>query len=181
LASAWSSSTAYTKGALVTLNNSIFLALSDNTNVQPGTSAATGVWMGAGANPATIPYTIQPHTLGNSVYYWSPVTVNTTAAVGPSNTVIVPITCTPSMTVYSLGPIAGTFYLYAVSTNTTNTIWSITGSAIMSCPVSASTGTPQSCSVTSSTTVAAGTVLTIQAPAQTSSGNVGGFSAFSCY
>jgi hypothetical protein len=189
VASAWSSNTSYTAGTLVTYNNSIFLAVADNTNIVPNSSSASGVWsgvtLGTGANPAGIPFNISPHTLSSSAtVYLGPTSGGSSTSASPTNSAIAPASCTPSMTIYSYGPTNSiTYSLMYVTPNSSSSSWAI-GSSIMSCTIStgSSSGGVQSCSVTAASAVSAGSVLTISAPAQTSaSGNTGAFVGFSCY
>jgi hypothetical protein len=185
LASAWNSGTSYTTGALVTFNNSIFMALSGNTSVTPGSTAGAGIWagvaVGSGDNPAGIPYSIGGHNLSTSgTNYVNPVGSGTlSSSIGATNTTIAPIACTPSMTIFSFGPNGGTFTLYSVTTSTTSNTFT-QGSSIMNCTVGSSTGAPQSCAVTNASQVNAGTVMTLNVPTQTSN-NAIFYAAFSCF
>jgi hypothetical protein len=189
LVSPWSSSTIYNIGTLVTYNNSLFVALTSNLNVTPS-SGANGTWagiaMGTGASPGGIPYTIGVHDLQATTTpeYVTPAgNGNSSNSLGVGNTVITPIPCTPSMTIYSLGSTGGQFDLLSVlPISTAATGWS-PGSTVMSCTAgSSSGGVPQLCSVTSPAPVLAGTVLTLQAtPVTLPTFPAVFYTAFSCY
>ena len=187
LASAWVSSTAYTASTMVTYNNSLYVALANNSNVVPDSAAASGVWagvaLGSGNSPAGIPYAIGNHDLKTgAVGYFSPNSNGASSAtINTSSIVIAPTSCTPSMTIYSYTSVVTTFTLYSVTLSTDLDTGFIQGGAIMSCTVGSSAGgNPQTCSMTSGSTVAAGTVMTLSAPPP-SSNNAAFFSAFSCY
>jgi hypothetical protein len=171
----------------VTNNNGIFVALSDNTGIWPGSYAAAGIWagvlIGSGDNPTGIPYTIGAHNF-SPPYASSWAFVNpagsgeTDVSIGSTNTTIAPIACTPSMTIYSFGSSGGTFRLNSVRTDNSDS-WSL-GLPIMTCAVGPSTGAPQVCPVRSTQQVSAGTVMTLMVPAQTNSTGIF-YVAFSCY
>jgi hypothetical protein len=185
LAAAWSSgSVSYTIGELVTHNNSIFVALADNTpssSNEPGTSGGVGVWagvsLGSGAAPAGIPYTVGTHQFNSTSIYFNP-TIGGGAAAGTGTTpgvasTIVPSACTPSYTIWNVSDYTSlTFQLYEAipsSTATTSAGWT-TGSTIGgTCVISAAGATGSipistagsSCQVTATSPVAAGTPIVL--------------------
>jgi hypothetical protein len=189
LALPWSSATSYSAGSLVSYNNSMFLALSDNADIPPGSLDSFGVWsgiaVGTGANPAGIPYTVVAHTVNTTTpVYLSPVTYGGGSSDGVSSlsTVVTPLACTPSLSLVSFAPQGGTFSLNYVTPTSGGYNWSTTGSDILDCVVSGSTaGTPATCRATASTPVPAGSILTITAPQQSSGGTSAVYVAFSCY
>jgi hypothetical protein len=189
LTTVWEEGTQYSAGTLITYNHAIFLALATNTNITPGSSGADGIWagiaLGTGASPGGIPYTHSTHTINTQAEFISPVISGQgNTSVGALQTVLVPNDCTPSMTLYSYGPTGGVFGLYAVNPTSGGVSWPTTGSDLFAgaCDVGGSSGsTPQKCSVTASSKAAAGTVLTISAPAQASGGQSGVFIYFSCF
>jgi hypothetical protein len=151
-----------------------------------GATGATGAAGdgGTGANPTGIPFNLSPHTLSSSAtVYLGPTSGGSSTSASPTNSAIMPASCTPSMTIYSYGPTNSiTYSLMYVTPNSSSSSWAV-GSSIMSCTIAtgSSSGGVQSCSVTAGATVSAGSVLTIAAPAQTSaSGNTGAFVGFSC-
>jgi hypothetical protein len=181
----WDPSITYTTGALVTLNNQIFLALAGSTNVTPATSAAIGIWggvvVGTGDSPGGIPYVITAHNLSAfSTAFFNPAgNSNNTGIISGTSSTLAPVACTPSMTIYSFLPDGGTFTLYSATTTSTTNSFS-QGSAIMSCAVSGSSGSAQTCTTTNAGQVSAGTVMTLNAPLQTSNSSIF-YAAFSCY
>lgn len=185
LASAWNSTTAYTTGTLVTFNNSVFLALADSTSIQPGSSAANGIWSGistgTGQAPAGIPFTAGSHnfTTGSNVFTTPVGNGAAVSTISTSNTAIVPVACTPSLTIYSFGPTGGTFNLDSVIMNSTGISFT-EGTSLMSCTVGPSAGgAVQTCTATLSNQIDAGTVLTLNPPAQANSSAF--YTAFSCF
>jgi len=187
LTSAWNSGTTYATGSLVTYNNSMYVSLVDNNvGLTPGASGSeskwTGVALGSGGAPYGIPYSIGAHVMSNlSSTYSSPAgSGGSPTSINSSAIVIAPASCTPSMTIYSYAPTAGTFTLDSVTTNSTSSTFT-PGFSIMSCAVGISSGgTVQSCSVTAPGTVSAGTVMTLEAPSTTGTGSIF-LVAFSCY
>jgi hypothetical protein len=148
--------------------------------------------IGAGANPAVIPTVVLTRTTQDSPEpaFYSPVSNSPGKSAGITATAMVPADCTPSLTIYSFAPVPVTWNLNEVNppsgagprayAHDQLTL----GSALMSCNTSAySSGRPQTCTVTNSFPVPAGTLLTITTnPANPSSTvSYGWASAFSCH
>jgi hypothetical protein len=188
---AWTSSTTYTAGQLVTHNNAVFFAFSGNTASElnePGTSGGIGIWggisVGSGAAPVGIPYAISGHVLGYAnVLYASPSSAVQSTTVNATTVVVAPTACTPSFTIYSYAAETATFTLETVKTPSLNTY--VVDSAISgaSCTTAAwSSGNAKTCTATASAQIPAGTPLTLAPSQLTNSSNTYGsyILAFSC-
>jgi hypothetical protein len=186
---AWTSGTVYTTGQLVTYNNAIFMAVAGNTassSNEPGTSGANGVWagitIGTGANPVGIPYSVTTHGMVSGFEYANPTSSTSITTLTVNAVTISPTACTPSFTVFSYGTASSsqiTFALYYAIPNT-GTPFTL-GSAISgaTCSVSSWTsGGPQTCTATASSTITAETPFTLEASG--SNGNAIYMLAFSC-
>lgn len=187
----WDSGTAYTNGALVNYNNSLYLALQDVTvGVTPGSDPAIGQWagvaLGSGNSPAGIPLSLADQVVYTSSVpsYFSPAANSPNYANTPQqgDLAIAPNTCTPSMTIYSYAqfPSAGTFTIYSVDMSNAASLSFSLVAPILACNVGSSiNGVPQTCTATASGPVVAGTVMTLEASNASADGVF--FSAFSCY
>jgi len=138
---------------------------------------------GTGENPTSIPLTISGHhtSINSTVFYYSP----TSAVAGGTSglisdaTVVVPATCTPSITIWSHVPVAETWQISSVTPSAAGDAWSIS-SVVASCDTAAASGnTPQICHSSNGTPLAAGTVLTLGLTVQPN-GAYGFVTAFSC-
>jgi hypothetical protein len=198
LATPWDSAISYTAGSLVIYNGAFFVALSGNSGTTPGSSAAIGIWsgasIGAGSSPAGIPYTTGIHVLTLSTGgdgFASPTSYGAAGtsgvpSLGAADTVMAPVACTPSMTIYNYSILNGdifTYHLTTVQPNLASSIGWSSVSNVASCSIFSATGTGSACTATASSQVAAGTILTLSVhTADPTFPNPNVFySAFSCY
>ena len=181
LASAWSSGTSYSQGALVTYYQGLYLALASNTasgSNEPGTSGGAGIWtgvsIGTGLTPIGIPYTVVTHSAGASnTFYVNPVTnTSTTTAVLDTAVVVAPSACTATLTIWHFGTNGATYELDEV-TPVSGTTWTL--GSILAGPTTLNT----TASTTMTVSLTAGEAITLVDTTTTASGD--GFqTAFSC-
>jgi hypothetical protein len=182
LASAWSSGTVYSMGALVTYNQGLYLAVASNTasgTNEPGTSGGAGIWtgvsIGTGLTPIGIPYTVVVHGPGNmNTFYVSPVSnTASNSEVAASATVVAPSACTATLTIWHFGTTAGAIYELDEVTPVSGSTWNL-GSTLAG-PITLNTTT----STTMTVSLTAGEAITLKDITSASSGD--GFqTAFSC-
>ena len=154
---------------------------SNGSNGSTGAIGATGATGPAVVAfiPSGVPYTVTAHSIDSSFTAHSLVTGGLGATSLSSDLgVILPTACKPSMTVYSFLGATTTFQILPLSPASGTTSWS-PGSTLIGCSTTAwSSGSPASCSATSSTAVSLGSVLALFAQGSASSGAF--FTAFSC-
>ena len=136
---------------------------------------------GSGATPTAIPLTINAHQTGATTQeFFNPSNGSVGTTLSTVNTVTIPASCKPSMTVYSYENNTITWTMNTVTPSNTTSTWTL-GSAIATTPATCQTTATvgSSCTVTATSNLTtAGTVITI-----TNSGtlNAGGATiAFSC-
>jgi hypothetical protein len=170
----WSSSVSYSKGDLVSQNGGLYVALVDSVAAAPISSGSSwaGVTLGTGASPRGYPLTVVSHQAASgSTLYLSPGLSYVNSALNNAQLVaLIPATCTPSLTVYSMtGDAASITYSLKSVTFSGGTSYAA-GLTLASCSLtSVSTSTATSCTVTGSS-ISANTLVTIQAsgtPGQT--------------
>ena len=146
-----------------------------------GTNGATGPTgpagsNGTGASPTGIPLRVG----GNSgTAAWNtPGGNEQQATLNPLAATVAPISCTPSMTIYSYTGVSTTWTLFSVTPSTSSDTWT-PGSTIISCTTGAAGGS--TCTATGTTDqVALGTIMILSTSGQTAPGGGGFLSAFSC-
>jgi hypothetical protein len=180
LAAAWSSGTSYTTGELVTHNKSLFVALGDNSSIEPGTSGGVGVWagvsLGSGAAPAGIPYTVVSHQAAatSTTYYVNPVSyITSNTEVAASGTIIAPSACTATLMIWHFGTYGATYQLNEVTPGS-GIAWTL--GSVLAGPVTLSTNAS---TTTMTVSLTAGEAITLLDT--TSASSPDGFqTAFSC-
>ena len=147
-----------------------------------GVTGATGPAVNA-ASPSGIPYSISGHvtSINATTLYYSPTSGTQVTALTPTSTVTVPSNCKPNMTIWSYVPASITWQLTEVTPSTATDTWT-TGTVALSCSTSTASGsTPQQCSASGGSAIAANTVLTLVAnPIGVNSTAYGFHVAFSC-
>ena len=174
----YSSGQAYNAGGVAYLNGVLYVCVNAAGCSNENPASVTGYWRavggGSGGDPGGIPYTVMAHPT-STAYYFNPLSSTVSTSLIASVTTIAPAECTPSMTMYSWENSIVTYTLQSV-TLTLGSTTATAGSDIMSCTTTATAGA--SCSVTSSSTISAGTVLTLTTG--TSPGTGIFYSIFSC-
>jgi hypothetical protein len=127
-----------------------------------------------GGSPSGIPYTMTYHSMSTTIVYMGPVGTGAGTAPSMGFSLIAPTACTPSGSWWTFvpglssgAPITASIYVVETTTTATGSDWATTGSPVASCTLDTTAaggnpGSPATCSATASSTVPAGTVLTIK-------------------
>lgn len=150
-----------------------------------GPTGPTGGAGGTGTTPAGVPYSVETHLIGvggvNGIIYLTMTGINVNTALNVANTTIAPSSCKPSVTMYSYLGASSTWGLFNVSVSNQSNTFTL-GSQITTSPSTCTTSATagNSCTITASSNVAAGTVLTLQGNVNTSGNQAAVYTAFSC-
>ncbi len=145
-----------------------------------GATGATGSG-GTGGSPAGDPYSVGGHT-GTTIWN-NPGGPAQQATLNAEVTVVAPVACKPSMTVYSYTGANTTWVLLTVTPSTSTNIWSASTSQTPILSFSTASASGSSNSATASSNVAAGTLMTLatgSAASPASAGGGGFIDVFSC-
>jgi hypothetical protein len=148
------------------------------TNGSNGATGPTGPAGsgGTGASPSGIPLRVGGNS-GASAWNTPGGNEQQSTLNGLPST-IAPVSCTPSMTIYSYSGASTTWTLLSVTPSTSSVTWT-PGSAIISCTTAAAGGS--TCTATGTTDqVSQGTIMILTTSGQTAPGGGGFLSAFSC-
>jgi hypothetical protein len=144
-----------------------------------GATGATGPAgsSGSGSSPSGIPYAVAGHT--GAAAWNSPASGIQQVSLNAEVTIVLPTTCTPSMTIYSWNGNSVNWNLYEVTPSTSSVTWTL-GSSVINCTTSGNTTAAQTCTASAAAPYPAGTVLTLGDSADTAPGGGGFIDAFSC-
>jgi hypothetical protein len=148
------------------------------TNGNNGATGPTGPagTNGTGASPTGIPLRVGGNT--GAAIWNTPGGNEQQATLNALPATLAPISCTPSLTVYSYTGTSITWTLISVNPSTSSPTWT-PGSTIISCSTTGTAGS--TCTATGSTDqVSQGTVMILTTSTQTAPGGGGFLSAFSC-
>jgi hypothetical protein len=145
-----------------------------------GATGATGSG-GTGGSPAGDPYSVGGHT-GTTIWN-NPGGPAQQATLNAEVTVVAPVACKPSMTVYSYTGANTNWVLLTVTPSTSTNIWSASTSQTPILSFTTASASGSSNSATASSNVAAGTLMTLAAGSAASPASAGGggfIDVFSC-
>jgi len=123
---------------------------------------------------------IAEHNLAglNGVFYLYPVGININAALNTANTVVVPSVCKPTVSIYSYLGQNATWGVYQATLTAGSNSFTLGSQIASSCSTTSAAGS--SCSISATSNVSAGTVVTIQGNNTGSAATAPVYTAFSC-